>query len=339
MPIRADLKCFDVFELDIANRRLTKDGAPLALGSRYFDALVLLVDEAGDLVSKDRFMDEVWCGIPVTDEALTQCIRTLRRTLGDDAAHPRYIETVPKHGYRFLVQTDGKNPDNIADTVERSSGRLAAAATLAGTGAGALGGLFYGVLGSTGGGPTVLVLTALVAALGTLAGAGIGLGLAGTVAWRGRTDATAIGGAALGGLAVGALGSTLGRDGVSLLTGEDVRQVTGMTEGLLLGAAVGLSGWLVLTRMRSSWARVMAVPAGIGAFAGWLIHIVGGQLLGGSLATLQASLGGTRLGLEQVASLAGEPSFGETANLMTSAIEGAVFVSCVVIGLRLQRRG
>jgi len=48
-------------------------------------------------------MDEVWRGIPVTDEALTQCIRTLRKQLGDDAARPRFIETVPKHGYRFIA--------------------------------------------------------------------------------------------------------------------------------------------------------------------------------------------------------------------------------------------
>ena len=54
-------------------------------------------------MSKDRFLDEVWRGVPVTDEALTQCVRTLRRQLGDDAAEPRFIETVPKHGYRFIA--------------------------------------------------------------------------------------------------------------------------------------------------------------------------------------------------------------------------------------------
>ena len=48
-------------------------------------------------------MGEVWRGIPVTDEALTQCIRTLRKQLGDDAARPRFIETVPKNGYRFVA--------------------------------------------------------------------------------------------------------------------------------------------------------------------------------------------------------------------------------------------
>ena len=68
------------------------------LSSRYFDALALLVREAGTLVTKDGFLNEVWRGIPVTDEALTQCIKSLRRALGDDAGRPRFIETVPTHG-------------------------------------------------------------------------------------------------------------------------------------------------------------------------------------------------------------------------------------------------
>ena len=85
---------FGSYCLDAADRRLSRDGAPVELNARYFDALALLVREGGRLVSKDRFLDEVWRGIPVTDEALTQCIRTLRRELGDDATAPRFIETV-----------------------------------------------------------------------------------------------------------------------------------------------------------------------------------------------------------------------------------------------------
>ena len=94
---------FEGFTLDMKDRQLRRDGAPVELNARYLDALALLLGEAGRLVSKDRFMDEVWRGVPVTDEALTQCIRTLRRQLGDDASSPRFIETVPKHGYRFIA--------------------------------------------------------------------------------------------------------------------------------------------------------------------------------------------------------------------------------------------
>jgi DNA-binding winged helix-turn-helix (wHTH) protein len=99
---------FDAFVLDPADRQLRSGDGAIELNARYFDALTLLVRERGRLVSKDRFHEEVWRGIPVTDEALTQCIRTLRRQLGDDAAQPRFIETVPKHGYRFIAEvSDG----------------------------------------------------------------------------------------------------------------------------------------------------------------------------------------------------------------------------------------
>src|SRR5687768_3981279 len=93
---------FGPFTLDRAGRRLLRGGAPVDLNARYFDALCLLAAAPGELVTKDRFMAEIWAGIPVTDEALTQCIRTLRRALDDDAASPRYIATVPKYGYRFV---------------------------------------------------------------------------------------------------------------------------------------------------------------------------------------------------------------------------------------------
>src|SRR6187397_645501 len=103
---------FEGFELDPGNRRLSRGGAPVELNARYLDALVLLAGAEGRLVSKDRFLDEIWRGIPVTDEALTQCIKTLRRQLGDDASSPRFIETVPKHGYRFIapVASDRAEP-------------------------------------------------------------------------------------------------------------------------------------------------------------------------------------------------------------------------------------
>ncbi|OZA93098.1 MAG: CadC family transcriptional regulator, partial [Erythrobacter sp. 34-65-8] len=74
---------FGPFRLDPRQRRLLRDGAPLDCNARYLDALILLVEADGELVTKDRFMEQVWRGVPVTDEALTQAIRTLRRLLGD----------------------------------------------------------------------------------------------------------------------------------------------------------------------------------------------------------------------------------------------------------------
>ena len=101
--METELYRFGDFVLDPADRRLLRGAEPVEVNARYLDALALLVREQGRLVTKDRFLDEVWRGVPVTDEALTQCIRTLRRQLGDDAARPSFIETVPKHGYRFVA--------------------------------------------------------------------------------------------------------------------------------------------------------------------------------------------------------------------------------------------
>ena len=94
--------CFDDFYLDAGNRQLSRSGEPVALSSKYFDVLLLLVRRRGQLVEKHRIFDEVWEGVFVTDAALTQCIKDIRRQLGDDASSPRYIKTVPKHGYVFI---------------------------------------------------------------------------------------------------------------------------------------------------------------------------------------------------------------------------------------------
>jgi DNA-binding winged helix-turn-helix (wHTH) protein len=95
---------FGDFRLEAEERRLLREGAAVDVSQRYLDALLLLARHPGELVTKDRFMAEVWRGIPVTDEALTQCVRSLRKALGDEAARPRFIETVPKHGYRFVAE-------------------------------------------------------------------------------------------------------------------------------------------------------------------------------------------------------------------------------------------
>lgn len=88
----SSLYSFGPFVLEPANRRLSANGRPVELSGRYLDALVLLVVEEGRLVTKARLLDEVWKGVPVTEEALTQCVRSLRKALGDEAGRPRFIE-------------------------------------------------------------------------------------------------------------------------------------------------------------------------------------------------------------------------------------------------------
>jgi len=174
--------------LDPADRRLTCDGAPVELSARYLDALALLASEQGRLVSKDRFMDEVWRGIPVTDEALTQCIRTLRKMLGDDATRPRFIETEPKHGYRFIapVEVVGRQESYSPPKQPwRDTFLLASAGTVGGGIAGFIGGLIYGFAGASqplapgmGAVSVLLVLLCVTILVALIGGAGVATGIA-----------------------------------------------------------------------------------------------------------------------------------------------------------------
>jgi DNA-binding winged helix-turn-helix (wHTH) protein len=109
---------FDNFYLDARNRQLWRAGELLALNSKYFDVLLLLVTRSGQLVEKQRIFDEVWQGVFVTDAALTQCIKDIRKQLGDDAMRPRFIKTVPRHGYIFIgnaVEAEGREIEARAE--------------------------------------------------------------------------------------------------------------------------------------------------------------------------------------------------------------------------------
>jgi len=117
---------FDDIFLDAHNRQLWRQGRLVPLNSKYFEALLLLVQHSGQLVEKQRLFDEVWQGVIVTDAALTQCIKDIRKQLGDDASNPRYIKTVPKHGYIFIgqpVEVNGEAAAISPQPTERSPNR------------------------------------------------------------------------------------------------------------------------------------------------------------------------------------------------------------------------
>lgn len=95
---------FEDFHLDLENRQLLKAGKLVPLNSKYFDVLSLLVQQPGQLASKDLIFDKVWNDVVVTDSALSQCIKDIRKQLGDSASNPRFIKTIPKHGYSFIAE-------------------------------------------------------------------------------------------------------------------------------------------------------------------------------------------------------------------------------------------
>src|ERR1700722_18339286 len=89
---------FDRFRVRPHRRQLLADGAPVELGTRAFDVLMVLLEARGQLVTKDELLDRVWPGTVVEENNIQVQISALRKVLGEDR---HLILTVPLRGYRF----------------------------------------------------------------------------------------------------------------------------------------------------------------------------------------------------------------------------------------------
>jgi DNA-binding winged helix-turn-helix (wHTH) protein/TolB-like protein len=98
---RRESYAFGPFRLDPPERVLLRESDPVPLPPKAYDLLVTLVAHAGHLVTKEELLSEVWPGTFVEEANLSYTVSLLRKALGDDREPYRYIETVPKRGYRF----------------------------------------------------------------------------------------------------------------------------------------------------------------------------------------------------------------------------------------------
>ena len=95
---------FGDFVLERLQHRVSHlDGTPLNLTPRVFSALLLFVENPGELLTKDALMLALWPGLVVEENNLSQVVSSLRRALGDDTQGSRYIQTVPRQGFRFVA--------------------------------------------------------------------------------------------------------------------------------------------------------------------------------------------------------------------------------------------
>ena len=96
---------FGVFEVDLRNGELRKGGVLIKLQQQPFKVLALLVGRPGDIVTREELRCQIWGGDTFVDfdQGLNFCIKQIRAALGDQADTPRYVETLPRRGYRFIA--------------------------------------------------------------------------------------------------------------------------------------------------------------------------------------------------------------------------------------------
>ena len=107
-PARRPLR-FSSFELDLQSGELRKAGVLVGLQEQSFNVLVELLARPGDLVTREQLRQRLWPGGTFVDveHGLNAVINRLRETLGDSADSPRFIQTVPRRGYRFIGPVEG----------------------------------------------------------------------------------------------------------------------------------------------------------------------------------------------------------------------------------------
>ncbi len=95
---------FDGVDVRLRTREVLCQGKPLSIEPKSFRVLVYLIQNRDRAIGKDELIEKVWDGVAVTDNSLARAIAQLRKELGDDARQPRYIQTLPTLGYRFIAE-------------------------------------------------------------------------------------------------------------------------------------------------------------------------------------------------------------------------------------------
>src|SRR5262245_6919737 len=114
---------FDRFSLDLSNEQLVHDGEVVGLSPKAFAVLRRLVEDRGKLVTKAELLHAGWADTHVTDGVLKLSILEIRRALGDDSEAPRFVETVPRRGYRFIAPRSRTPPRAARDAPAEPIGR------------------------------------------------------------------------------------------------------------------------------------------------------------------------------------------------------------------------
>lgn len=115
---------FGIFELDRNKMELRKQGIRLKLQDQPLLVLVSLLEHPGELVTREQLKERIWAKDTFVDfdQSLNKAVNRLREALCDNANQPRYIETVPRRGYRFVAPVTASISDEVASTVSQGGG-------------------------------------------------------------------------------------------------------------------------------------------------------------------------------------------------------------------------
>jgi DNA-binding winged helix-turn-helix (wHTH) protein len=353
---------------------LIRNGQQLPLIPRYLDLLIFLIERRRDAVHRREIFDRVWSDVIVSDSALSQAIRTLRRTFDDDPRDPRFIRTVSRHGYQFTfpdvieeldedvtepqpVRAPGVEPDVSADArsakaeqtrqkvgaslaaLMTGATRACAGAALAGAAAGIAGGLLLTVAPDHAAPPAIVPVLVLVGAgAGAVGGLGVGAGLAFAESSSRLRNAVGLTiGAAAGGAAIGMVVQWMMRWSLAAVVGLDL-SIGGAFEGLVIGTAAGIGyaiGRRLGTAARSRVQRAVVLAAFCAA-AALALSWAGRPLVGGTVHVIAREARGSQISLTPLGRLIGEPGFGPVSQALIAAWEGGIFG--FGIGIALLRR-
>jgi len=116
---------FDDVRVEVHNAQVLKASQRVPLEPKAFRVLVFLLERAGRLVEKEELLAAIWADTFVTENTLARVIALLRKSLGDSKEQPKYIETVPTRGYRFVAAVTQETGGKVATAQETTSIPLA----------------------------------------------------------------------------------------------------------------------------------------------------------------------------------------------------------------------
>jgi TolB-like protein/DNA-binding winged helix-turn-helix (wHTH) protein/Tfp pilus assembly protein PilF len=132
VPSDANLLRFGIFELDRKNAELRKAGVKQPLAGQAFEFLQALLEHPGEAVTREALRDRLWPNHIVVDYdlALRKAVNRVREVLGDSAESPRFIETIPRRGYRFLAPVQTVETTSARGTAPQAPWKLAVSLAL-----------------------------------------------------------------------------------------------------------------------------------------------------------------------------------------------------------------